>query len=146
MRFVLFSYEIIIRKNFKLHYTEQESSFKDEKEYRLQFPMEKRIHAMVSNDGYITYIFRDFDIALMTYREYAVQLLQNVMQGLTENREKLLFRGATSTEIKMFDDKVHSSFKLLCKILEQRHDLEVLKDIKDFDIKNYHNEFHKNIS
>lgn len=140
MKFVIFGYEIIIRKIFKLHITQHESLFKDEKKYILEFPVEKRIRAMISDNGFITYIFRDFDVALMSYGEYAVQLLQDVMTGLTKIREKLLLKGATPIEIKLFDDKVHSSFNSLCKVLEHRNDLEVLEQIKNFDIVNYHNE------
>lgn len=138
MKLRFLQYEIIIQKQNILHITNFIDVQPDEIPYQYDFNIDKRINAMVREHGFIEYIFRDFDVALMTYGEYAAQLLQDVMLSLTKIRVKLIEKGAED-RIKLFDQKVHEQFHKLLGVLERRQDFEILEKIKDYDIKEYHN-------
>ena len=137
MKLKLFNYDVIIQKRDVFHITD----FGERPEaapYAHDFNIDKRINAMVKEHGFIEYIFRDFDMALLTYGESAIQLLQDVMMSLTKIRTQLVSRGAEH-RIELFDQKVHEQFHKLLRVLEQRRDFEILKKVKDYDIKEYHN-------
>lgn len=138
MKFKLFRYEIIIQKQNICHITDFINDRPEEIPYQHDFNIDKRINAMIREHGFIEYIFRDFDMALLTYGEYAAQLLQDVMLSLTKIRIKLIEKGAEN-RIKSFDQKVHEQFHKLLGVLERRQDFEILEKIKDYDIKEYHN-------
>lgn len=136
MKLKLFNYNIIIQKQDVFHITDFPER-PEELPYEHDFNMDKRIHAMVKEHGFIEYIFRDFDIALMTYGECATQLLQDVMISLMRIRNRLVEKGAEG-RIELFDQKIHEQFHRLLGILEERKDFEILKKIRDYDIKEYH--------
>ena len=137
MKFKLFNYDIIIQKRDVFHITD----FGERPEaapYEYDFNIDKRINAMIKKHGFIEYIFRDFDIALLGYGECATQLLQDVMMSLMKIRTRLVERGAEH-RIELFDHKVYEQFHKLLGVLEQRRDFEILEKIKDYDVNEYHN-------
>lgn len=140
MKLRLIGYELILQKVNTFHYTHfpEKEYIEDNKPYQYDFNIDKRINAMVKEHGFIEYIFRDFDVALMGYGEYAVQLLKDVMVSLINIRNRLLSAGATQEHMKLYDIKIHQQFHRLLGILENRSDFEVLEQIKDFDIKEYY--------
>lgn len=122
----------------RLHITEQ-PPMKVPDQWVLEYPMEKRVSAMCE---FVEYIFRDYGIALLTYREYAVIILKNVMNDLRSIRTDLQSKGATEQQLKPLDDAVCDNFIRVCDIVKNRNDIEVLNSIQDYDIQNYHLECH----
>ncbi len=135
MKLQFFNYEIIIQKRNIFHITDF-GERPEEIPYQHDFNIDKRINAMVRQHGFIEYIFRDFDVALMTYGECATQLLQDVMISLMKIRTRLIDRGAEH-RIELFDQKVHEQFHKLLGVLEQRQDFKILEKIKNYDVKEY---------
>lgn len=132
----IFGYEFVLRKDSTLHISDlKKSDFEEVLPYNLEYDSHKRVSAMCE---FVGYIFRDYDIAILNYREYAAIILKGVMKDLKKIRKKLISKKITEEEIKPFDEKVHSSFKNICTILKNRNDMEVLNTIKCYDIKNYH--------
>jgi len=152
-KFVIFGHEINIRPAYevRMHVTDFHTEELPEiPKWEHSFPMEKRIHAMVRHHGFISYIFRDFDVALITYRESALILLEDAMKSLKKIRSNLALRGATDEDLNKFDNRVHMCFQKTLDVIETRiedptnknkeADIELLSTLETFKIYEYHKE------
>lgn len=130
MRINLGKYEIIIQRDSRLHITPQ--SCEDEiEEWTLTFPIEKRISAQCD---FVHYLFRDFDIAILTYPKSAALILLDVMKNLKTIRDHLKSKGATEEQLKPFDKAVHDGYNNVCQVVLNRGDQKVYKKIKCYDL------------
>lgn len=118
--------------------------------YTLKYDMEKRISVMISDHGMIDYMFRDFNNALLTYRELGTKLLNSALDSIVKTRTKLINKGATEEQIRIYDSKVIQCFNKSVEIIRNRaenpenprmeDDLKLLCDINRANIHNYYNE------
>lgn len=142
IKFVLFGWEIRIQPEdyTRCHVTFfPEREYKEPEPYMLEYTMEDRIYAMVGEHQFIDYIFRDFGMALFTYREYAVQLLEDVMNSLRKIRKTLQKKGASEEQLKLFDKKVHDCFEITMNVVKNRNDTELYNMIIKYEIEKYQN-------
>lgn len=150
-KFVIFGHEISIRPEYEtiMHITDYHTEELPEiPKWEHSFPIEKRIHAMVKHHGFIEYIFRDFDLALISYRESAIILLEDIMKSLKKIRSNLALKGATDEELMSFDIKVHNCFQKTLDVVKTRindpmnnnieADKELLISLESFKIYEYH--------
>lgn len=150
MKLGLFGYEIVIRKEYfsKLHVTEKKGELKKVEEYQYKFDMEKRMRAMVGDKQFIDYVFRDLGLALLTYRDSAVILLEGVMASIRKIRDTLKSKGASDEHLAVFDSKVRKCFGDVMRDIENRlksdnnityeEDMRLLRQVEKYDIDNYH--------
>lgn len=142
IKFVLFGWEIRIQPEdfVRCHITDfPEREYKEPEQYRLEYTMDDRIYAMVGEHQFIDYIFRDFDMALFTYREYAAQLLEDVMNSLRKIRKTLSEKGASNEQLRVYDQKIHTCFERTMKVIKDRNDTELYEMIIGYEIEKYHN-------
>lgn len=118
--------------------------------YVLKYNIEKRIYAMVRDHGMIDYTFRDFNNALLTYRELGTKLLNSALDSIVKTRTKLINKGATEEQIHRYDSKVIRCFNKSVEIIRNRatnsenlcieEDLKLLCEVNRLNIYNYYNE------
>lgn len=130
IKFFIFGYCVQITKGHpnKLHITNYIKEDIEEIPWEYSYPIEKRVEAMIGHHGFIEYIFRDFSIALISYRESALILLEDIMKSLIKIRSNLALKGASDEDLLKFDTKVHICFQNTLNTIKER--------IKD---KNSHN-------
>ena len=151
-KFTLFGYEIRIQPASwqTLHVTVfPDVEYIEPEPYRLQFTMDDRIFAMAGNHQFIEYIFRDYDMALFTYREYAAILLEDVMNSLRKIRNTLSERGANEEQLRTYDEKVHVCFERTVNVIKHRaedennaqknEEQELYNTIVGYEIDRYYN-------
>ncbi len=134
-KFVILGHEIRIRPEYEvtMHVTEQPIvELGEVEQWKHDFPMDKRINVFTQYKGFISYIFRDYDVALMMYKDTAILHLEAILLSFTQIRNKFESKGATSEQLKMFDDKICDSFKVSINVVKNR--VETLKKLND---KNY---------
>lgn len=152
-KFTLFGYEISIRPNYDsiMHVTDfRTDELPETPKWEHSFPIEKRIKAMVRHHGFIEYLFRDFDVVLITYRESALILLEDAMKSLKKIRTNLALKGATDEDLNKFDIKVHTCYQKTLDVIKRRindplndnkeADIELLSVLESFKIYEYHKE------
>src|SRR3972149_8728433 len=102
--FSIFGFYIQVTKGHPnlLHVTDYVKEEDNSIPWEHSFPMDKRIEAMVGHHRFIEYIFRDFSMALLTYRESALILLEDAMKSLVKIRTNLALRGATDEDLNKF--------------------------------------------
>lgn len=162
IKFKIFKWELIIRHESlsKLHITEFPCNNIEEQEnleidgylgfkyYNIDpANVSKRILALASDHGMIDYIFRGLGYALLRYQGDAVTLLDGVMHSLSEMRHDLWVKGAVTTELDTFDEKVHKNFYLMLSVIKDKADdasneikeldKQLYNVVKRYDIKNY---------
>ncbi len=118
--------------------------------YALKYNMEKRISVMISDHGMIDYMFRDFNNALLTYREFGIKLLNSALDSIVKTRTKLINKGANEEQIHKYDSKVAKCFNRSIEIIRNRaenpenpyieEDLKLLCEINRANIHDYYNE------
>jgi len=81
-----------------------------------------RIEAMAGNHEFIEFLFRDYDNALLTYRESALILLDGMIKSLNIIRQKLSDKGATEEQLKRYDDKIKKCFSCTMRVIQNRID------------------------
>ena len=163
IKFKLFKWEIIIRdENLgKLHITQFPcNEIKEADNLEINEPIgykyfdidplniSKRIHALAGDHGMIDYIFRGLGQALLMYHGDAITLLNGVMRSLTQMRNDLRAKNATTTELDTIDEKVHKNFRLMLAEIKAKADdpKNEIKDldkqlydvVKQYDIQHYH--------
>ena len=151
-RFVIFGYEIRIRPEYeiKLHITDFPRDDIMEEIWEHDFSINKRINVMIKHHGFIEYIFRDFDIALISFRESAIMLLEDVMKSLKRIRDNLAIAGAMDEDLNKYDMKIHECFQKTLNVISERikdpqnyqieSDKELLSTLESFKIYEYHKE------
>lgn len=117
--------------------------------YVLKYNMEKRISVMVTDHGMIDYTFRDFNNALLTYRDLVIKLLNSTLDSIVKTRTKLINKGATEEQIHIYDSKVIQCFNKSVEIIKNRchsenshmeEDLKLLYEVMLLNIHDYYNE------
>lgn len=135
IRFRIFGHEIRIipQGDIMMHFTEYTKTVDSEVEqWKHDFPMDKRVHVFTQYKGFIDYVFRDYDVALMMYKDTAILHLEAILSSFAAIRNKFESKGATPEQLKIFDDKICDSFKSSINVVKNR--VETLKKIND---KNY---------
>ena len=152
IRFVIFGYEVRIRpeREVRLHISDFNKEDMMEEKWEHDFNINKRIHVMIKHHGFIEYIFRDFDIALISFRESAIMLLEDVMKSLRRIRDNLAIAGATDEDLNKYDMKIHECFQKTLNVISERiknsqnyqkeSDKELLSTLESFKIYEYHKE------
>lgn len=117
--------------------------------YAPKYNIEERICAMVTDHGMIDYTFRDFNNALLTYRELVVKLLNSTLDSIVKTRTKLINKGANEEQIHRYDSKVIRCFNKSVEIIKNRchsenpymeEDLKLLSEVNRLNIRNYYND------
>jgi hypothetical protein len=130
-KFVIFGHEIRIRpeSEIRMHVTQFPETKDDEVEvWKHDFPMDKRVNVYTQYKGFIDYIFRDYDVALMMYKDTAILHLEAILSSLCDIRTKFESKGATSEQLELFDNKIFSAFESSIDIVKNR--VETLKRVK----------------
>lgn len=142
MKIKILGYEIRIEKAYfnELHVSPHcaSDSYVEPVLFMHDFNMAKRINVMVKHHGFIEYIFRDLGIAVVTYNEFAVQLLEDILHTLLKIRTTLKEKGATEEQLAVYDAKIYTCFHTMIGVLEDLEAYDILEQIKEYDIKNYH--------
>lgn len=117
--------------------------------YELEFPVEKRIEALSKEHGLLDYVFRDLGRAVLTYHKDAIILVNHVMLSVSEMRQDIKSSGAAEFQLKAIDERVFKDWYYMLDYIKSRStdkknpnrnlDLEMLNDIKSYDIQNYCN-------
>lgn len=151
-KFILFGHEIRIRPEYevKLHVSDFEREDIVEEMWEHDFNISKRINAMTKHHGFIEYIFRDFDVALISFRESALILLEDVLKSLRKIRNNLAVAGASDEGLTKYDKKIHDCFEKTLNVIRERikdpnnhnieADKELLTTLESFKIYEYHKE------
>ncbi len=135
IRFRIFGHEIRIlpEKDVMMHITDYIKSEDNEVEqWKHDFPIDKRVNVYTQYKGLIDYIFRDYDVALMMYKDSAIIHLEYILRSFIEIRNRFESKGATPEQLKKFDDKICDAFKSSINIVKNR--VDTLKQLND---KNY---------
>ena len=150
--FIIFGHEIRLRPEYevRLHVSDLKREDIAEEKWEYDFNINKRIHAMTKHHGFIEYIFRDFDIALISFRESALILLEDVMKSLRRIRDNLATAGATDEDLEKYDKKIHECFEKTLNVVRERirdpqnyqleADKKLLATLETFKIYEYHKE------
>jgi len=138
MRIQIFGYELIFRKEYftKFNITDYVSEPIQEGIYVHDFNMDKRIRVLVGHHGMVEYIFRDLAFAIITYDEYAIQLLEDVIKTLSTIRTKIKSKGATDSQLNEYDDKVYTCYRHMLTSLHTSGFIE--PKLLNYDIINYY--------
>lgn len=151
-KFILFGHEIRIRPEYdvRLHVSDFEREDIVKETWEHDFNISKRINAMTRHHGFISYIFRDFDVAIISFRESAIILLEDVMKSLRRIRENLALAGATDEDLNKYDMKIHDCFQKTLNVIRERiknpqnyqveADKELLTTLEKFKIYEYRKE------
>lgn len=151
VKFKIFRWEIQVCSSEyrRLHYTEFPETPEPDS-YELNFPVEKRIRALTKEHGLLDYVFRDLGRAVLTYHRDAIILIDHVMSSITEMRNDIKSSGAAEFQLKEIDERVCKNWYSMLDYIKSRstdkknpnrfHDLEMLNDIKSYDIQNYCNQ------
>ncbi len=153
-RLVLFGHEIKIRPSYevKLHITDYDTEDMPEiPVWEHKFPIEKRVNVYTEFKGFIEYVFSRYDYALLDYGETALYHLESILTSFQGIREKFKSKGATTDQLKLFDEKVYMCFNRTVREAEKkaeelkrkecedlRYHLEVINNLKKFKIENYY--------
>lgn len=154
IKFAIFSHDIIIRpeSDMKFHVTHfPEVPIQDEPLWSYYFTMEKRIDVFTQYKGFIEYVFRNYDMALLNYGDSAFLHLEAILRSFKEIRDKFEAKGATPEQLKMFDEKIQTCFEKTRNIVKNKTDelskiesedlqkhLELVNKLDKFDIKEYY--------
>ena len=96
---------ILPEKDLTMHFTDYERSADSEVEqWKHDFPMDKRVNVFTQYKGFIDYVFRDYDVALMMYKDTAILHLEGILTSFAQIRNKFESKGATPEQLKKFDD------------------------------------------
>ncbi len=150
--FIIFGHEIRIRPEYevKLHISDFKREDMMEEKWEHDFNINKRINAMTKHHGFIEYIFRDYGFALISFRDSALLLLEDVMKSLRKIRDNLVTAGATDDDLSKYDKKIHECFEKTLNVIRERikdpqnyqveADKKLLATLETFKIYEYHKE------
>ncbi len=129
-KFILFGHEIKIRPEYevKLHITDNLKESSEVEEWKHSFPIDKIINVYTQYKGFISYVFRDYDVVLMMYKNTAILHLEAILKSFREIRNKFESKGATPDQLKSFDDKIYECYNKTINVVKNR--AETLKKIK----------------
>lgn len=154
-KFIIFGHEIQIRPEYEvnLHITEFPENLSEVEQWKHDFPIDKRVNVYTQYKGFISYIFRDYSVALMIYKDTAILHLESILGSLREIRNKFESKGATPEQLKMFDNKIFECFQSTITIVKNRvevlkrvnheslkDEIELVKKLESFNIEDYYND------
>lgn len=121
-KLTIFGHKIIIKpeSDVKFHVTQFPEKIPDDNLWEYHFTMERRIDVFTQYKGFIEYVFRNYDMALLNYGDSAFLHLEAILKSFKQIRNKFEEKGATQEQLRMFDEKIQSCFNRTVQIVKNK--------------------------